>query len=107
MFSITELAADRSTVTVNYRSHEVTVAYRPSTYTTEFVVNQVGRQVAESLADLLDSWEVTGDDGEPLALTVENLRVLPFGLLSMIYNAVRNDAILGDLGEAQGNSAAG
>lgn len=50
------------------------------------------RRTAETLAELLEGWDITDDDEQPLPITVENLLALPVALLTATMLALGQDS---------------
>ena len=57
---------------------------------TQTVLAENAEQLAERLAELLVSWDVT-EDGEPIPPTKENLMTFPNALLGHIVTAIGED----------------
>lgn len=66
MPTLAELASDRATAKVDWYGHTITVAYRPNAYTYAVAARVAEMPVNEVFDLLVESWDLTGADGEPV-----------------------------------------
>lgn len=98
--SIADLTRPTRTVTVDYDGNIVNLTYSPGRLTpaVEARLNQANEQnrpasgVADELAKIIVSWDVTGDDGKPLAVTADLLHEFPTRFLLACVSAIGGDA---------------
>lgn len=85
------------TTTAHTQYGEVSITYMPSAYTAgiELLLAEAESKPAQTLVDLVKhlviAWDIESDDGQPLAITQENLMMLPLDLLADILRAVTKD----------------
>ena len=109
-----KISAILRSIRVDYFGEVITVTYKPDGMTpakeaelarlrleaeehrngdgedTQAILAGNAEQLAERLAELLVSWDIT-DDGEPLPPTKENLMTFPNALLGHIVTAIGED----------------
>lgn len=78
--SVHALALNEATVNLEWNGQHFTVAYRPSVFTSKFqkdylkVIKKTetdAESVAWWISRIVISWDIMGDDGQPLPLTEE------------------------------------
>lgn len=89
--TLADLAADRRTIPVKYFDHEAELTYRPSLYTGEMFSRLNVMPTAQFIAELVEKWDVLGDDGEPLALDADVVSTLPIGFLRVVADSIIED----------------
>lgn len=85
MVSIRDLSNDKRDIVVTYGEHKISVTYRPSTITDEFLERHRTDSMAASIAEAVDAWDVVDDDGQPFPLTLERLATLPIALMRRVW----------------------
>lgn len=96
---LSELRANVRTVAIPVDGDVLNVTYRPSGITPEVEdrldeatsKQRIGESLMTLLAAALVSWDLLGDDGKPLPVTVETMRVLPLSFLAKLVQAVTAD----------------
>ncbi len=99
--SIAALAANRRTVNIDFDGDTLKVVYRPSAINAaqehrELEDKAVGKYVLSiihTLTETIVSWDLLGDDGQPLPLTEDALKPLGIDILSKISSAIIADAL--------------
>lgn len=91
--SLADLVADRRTITVAYKGHEVSVTYKPAAYTGE--VARTGLPYLEFVVALVESWDLVDGD-TPVAVDEETVGSLPQAFLKAVSVAIIGDASLGE-----------
>jgi len=98
---LSALVADRRTLTVPFGDDALTLTYRPSAVN----ATQEARELAErakgehlkaqanSLAEIVTSWDVTDDDGKPLAPTAEVIGGLGLEVATRLMRAILADLL--------------
>lgn len=102
--SFGDLARDERSITVKLKDggldgEEVNVCYRPSAYTPEhesrvakmFSENLPAGALAESLAGVVVSWDVLGEDGKAMGVTLGELNRTPSWFLVVLSDAIGDD----------------
>jgi hypothetical protein len=98
---LSELVNDSKTVSVAVGDHVVNIAYRPNaitmpallrldTMSTATAAEQV-EIMADMLANFIARWDILGDDNQPIPVTTVTLKALPYRLIMLIMDAIRND----------------
>lgn len=90
------IAGSESTLTVPFGPDRLSVSYRPAAVTAALIeqlasVDQdapIGDAVLRPLSQLLVSWDLTTNDGEPIPTTVDGLRRVPLTILTRVAEAV-------------------
>jgi len=78
-------------LTIDVDGEQLNVTYRPSVITGEFIQQFERGTFAEGydlLARALVSWDLLGDDNEPLPITEETLAKLPLDAVVLLYRAM-------------------
>jgi hypothetical protein len=95
---LSQVLADRSSVTVPFGEHSLKVTYKPHVYTPKFqseadraAQGEDTDRLSAMLSPLLDSWDLTDDDGKMITLDVASLRSLPIKILSDVLLAILRD----------------
>lgn len=94
---LSEIFSTSKTVEVTIGDGKLAVTYRPDAVTPELVdrMNNTGsapgEAIATSVVELVESWDLTDNDGQPYPLTVEAVRKLPVSFLSSVTNAITDD----------------
>lgn len=94
---LSEIFSEVKTVTLPVGDGTLELGYRPSAITPELVdrmngsSSAPGEAIAQSVCDLVDSWDLTDDEGKPYPLTAEAVRKLPISFLASITKAVTED----------------
>jgi hypothetical protein len=96
---LTDLVADRATVSVPFEGAALRVTYRPGAITPKVQASVFKAQrdqdleagLCRPLSGLLVRWDLTDDDGEPMATTPEALAELPAQLLLRVLEAITDD----------------
>lgn len=99
--SISALTANRRTVSIDFGGETLKVTYRPSAINAvqearELEDKEKGQHVlsmVRTMIETIESWDLLGDDGKPLALTEDNLKPLGIDILSQISRAIVTDAL--------------
>lgn len=100
--TLTEIAAARRTVTVTWSGFSIDVTYRMSERT--FAAQAKDAEWLDRLVALIDTWDITRDDGTAAPVTRKTLDKLPVPLLLAISTAIGEDD---GVGEALASSDAG
>jgi hypothetical protein len=112
-FSLSDLNKKTRTVTVEYLGESAQVVYRPNNMTLRAQIvagsltmmargGELGGQtigeataafsdLASSLVDLIVSWDILSEDGDPLPVTRDTVKALPLNLTVAIFSAIMND----------------
>lgn len=106
MPDITELVADRRTITVPGEHAVLTVTYRPTAFSVavEEMLTQAQQDTSRIavllrvLEDLIVEWDLTRN-GKPVPVKAETLRQLPNRLLARIFRAIVEDHAAGEAGD--------
>jgi len=77
-----EIGEDRLSLEFKTEFYTPAVASKISTST-----SAIAAQV-EVMADAIVSWDLLGDDGEPMPITVETLSAIGLGIINTIYQAM-------------------
>ncbi len=84
--------------------------YRPAAITGKMVIaiNSLTETVAiadfcADAAAVLASWDLLGEDGEPVPITPESLQTIPWGVLCIVFNDAMSKA--GEVKAAQATGA--
>lgn len=96
--SMADLTKTTRSIAVDYDGHTVNIIYAPGRLTpaVEARLNQANEQnrpasgVADELAKIIVSWDVTDAAGKPLAVTAELLHEFPTVLLWAVTAAIRD-----------------
>ena len=99
--SLSALTADRRTVRVPFGDDTLTLTYRPSAVNAkqearELEEREKGQHLmaqARSLAEIVESWDVLGDDGQPLPVSAEVLAGLGLDVTSKLTRAILDDLL--------------
>lgn len=99
---LSDLIRDERNLAVNVGDEILNVTYRPSGFTAaaeEKYLDAIERRrvnmaFVEALCEILTSWDLV-QDGEPVSITLESLKMLPAKLLSDIFMAIVEDNRLG------------
>lgn len=67
---------------------KITIKYRVNAFTPALVESD--GSVSEALVTLVDSWDLTQNQ-EPVPLTLEGLKLVPFGVQRAIWRAIYGD----------------
>lgn len=103
---LANLASKTDTATFNFQGDECTIVYRPNWITPERQAALSAAQ-AEGKADeqfralvigLIESWDVLGDDGQPVPVTDEWIGALPYSFLTACITAAVEAATAGEAG---------
>jgi len=98
---LSALVSDRRTLTVPFGDDSLSLTYRPSSVN----ATQEARELAErakgehlkaqatSLAEIITSWDVLGDDGKPLAPTAEVIGGLGLEVTTRLMRAILADLL--------------
>jgi hypothetical protein len=84
-------------ITVEFEGEKFAVEYKPVAITPSFNERFLSDDVKVStylvayIVEVVDSWELTDDDGIPLALTMEVVANIPTILLDAIFGAINED----------------
>jgi hypothetical protein len=96
---LADLVRDEREIAVDVQGEVLNVVYRPSSITPEsqdvfyerIEKNRTGTALAEILSQRLVSWDLVGNDGEVIDVSVESLRKIPVDVLAFVSNAVITD----------------
>lgn len=96
---IYQINEETRTCQVIYGDEVGHIEYKLAAYTpeledrvqTDIESNRPSGAMAEALAGLLVSWDVLGDDGDPLPIDRPTLRSLPARFLTAIFEAIKAD----------------
>lgn len=99
--SLSALTADRRTVTIPFGDDVLTVVYRPSAINAiqeareleDREKGQVLRSQARSLAEVIASWDVVDEEGQPLPVSEDVLAALGIDVASKINRAILDDLL--------------
>jgi hypothetical protein len=99
--SISALAANRRTVNIDFSGETLRVTYKPSAINAsqeerELADKETGHHVLSiirTLTETIVSWDLLGEDGQPLPLTEDALKPLGIDILSQISRAIVRDAL--------------
>ena len=115
---LSALTADRRTLKIEFGDDALSVTYRPSA----FNVKQEAREneekgrgehiaaQARSLAEIIASWDLLGEDGKPVPPTAEVIGSLGLDVTSKITRAILDDLLPNPkkgAGSPNGSAAAG
>lgn len=83
----------RVEVEIEGSDERVGVVYRPAALTADAVRIIVDPESTDDdarkvLSEILESWEIEGNDGEPYATTPEAIGALPLEFVGMVVNAI-------------------
>lgn len=98
---LSELVNDAKVVTVTIGDHSVNISYRPNavtmpallrldTMTSATPAEQV-EIMAVLLADFIGAWDILGEDDKPIPVTVDTLKAMPYRLIMLIMDAIKQD----------------
>lgn len=93
------LRDDRKTFQMPVGDETLTITYRPNAITTalEDAIHDLakdqrgGAGLAKMLSEAVVSWDLLGDDDQPVPLTEAGLRPLPIAFLSQVATAIGMD----------------
>jgi hypothetical protein len=99
---LSEIIADEKKVTVTLGQHSIVIGYRPNAITMPMLVSiermQAGRDteeamtaMAELLCTFIGSWDITDESDTPIPVTVEAVQRLPWRLILLLMQAVKED----------------
>jgi len=96
---IGDLSKDVRDISFVFADETINLSYKVGKYTGDAELRlseaQTDKQPVNGLVNLLDgmlvSWDVLEDDGEPMMVTLENLRRLPVTFLADMTNAITED----------------
>lgn len=99
--SLAALTADRRTVKVPFGDDTLSLTYRPSAVNAkqearELEEREKGQHLmaqARSLAEIVESWDVTDDKGTPLPVSAEVLAGLGLDVTSKLTRAILDDLL--------------
>ncbi len=99
--SISALTANRRTVNIDFSGETLKVTYRPSAINAaqeerELADRETGHHVMSIIRTLIEnivSWDLLGEDGQPLPLTEDALKPLGIDVLQTISNSIVRDAL--------------
>lgn len=99
--SLSALTADRRTVKVPFGDDTLTLTYKPSAVNAkqearELEEREKGQHLlaqAKSLAEIVESWDVTDDKGKPLPVSEEVLAGLGLDVTSKLTRAILDDLL--------------
>lgn len=92
---ISQAVAEASDIEVPFGSEVLRVRYRPLTYTvremTEIRESQDEGRIVDTMLRLLESWDLTQDDGTPVPIDADALRDVPTHIFAGILKAVAKE----------------
>lgn len=96
---LSQLLRDERSVTLDVDGESLPITYRPSGITPETEEaflggterNRSGGAMASLLSDVLVSWGLEGEDGEPYPIDEDSLRRLPIPFLGDVLGAIFED----------------
>jgi len=99
--SIAALAANRRTVKVDFNGETLTLTYRPSVINAkqeareleERAAGQHVQSMANSLAEIIESWDVVDDKGKPVPVSVELLSTFGLDVLQKMTREIIGDLL--------------
>lgn len=98
---VSALTADRRTVKVSFGDDALTLTYRPSAVNAvqearELEDREKGQHLmaqARSLAEIVVSWDLQDDDGQPLPVSADVLAPLGLDFTSKVTRAILDDLL--------------
>ncbi len=105
---IAELLNDERTITLTIGGQEGKVTYRPGAMTPELemrVSQDTEMAVLEIVSEAVATWDVIGEDGQPIETDVDTLMTLPSEVVTETFKAIMHD--LADRREERKNSGDG
>jgi hypothetical protein len=110
---LADLIRDERTLTVRVAAGELEITYRPSAFTAaaeekylDAIENKrVNLAYAQALSEILTGWDLTRD-GEPVPITLDELKHLPAEFLAEVFLAIVQDNRMGGK-ETRKNSGGG
>lgn len=98
---LSQLIADRRTVKVPFGDDALTLTYKPSAVNAvqesreleDREKGQILRSQARSLAEVIESWDIVGEDGKTLPVSEEVLSALGIDVTSKINRAIIEDLL--------------
>ena len=96
---LSQVGKQQKTATVAYDGETVDIVYRPGAFTprVEARINEaqkdstVSQELAQILSEVIISWDVLDDDGQPLPPTIDLLMDLPLAFLSAVSVGIGED----------------
>lgn len=95
---LADLRKETRPITFEFAGEPVTVSYSPGAFTPELEdeanlaeANHQLRAMAQMLSKILVAWDVMGDDGQALPVTLELLRAMPAQFLAAILKGIMDD----------------
>jgi hypothetical protein len=95
---LSAILADRRTLEIPFGEDVLIVVYAPSLVTPRNISVALDQEddnqsqaVVELLVTLIEEWDLTGDDGQPVAISAETLEILPVRFLSDVLVAITGD----------------
>lgn len=116
---LSELVNDSKIVTVAIGEHSINIRYRPNTITMPALLRletinsatlaQQMEIMAELLAEFIGDWDILGEDDTPVPVTVDTIKAMPYRLIELIMQAIKDDTEAATLEKKalSANSAAG
>ena len=98
---VSALITDRKTTGIDFDGETLSVTYRPSAINAaqeerelaDKATGHVVLAVNKSLAEMIVSWDLQDDEGNPLPVDEETLRPLGIDVVQRIYNGIIRDAL--------------
>jgi len=106
---LSEVKSERKKVVMDFDDlGSLNVTYIPGALTPETedelvaVMNEPGQSkfICDLLCKLIEDWDLEGDDGAPIPLTLEGLKPVPINFLGGVLEKIQQDM---NPGEAQGD----
>lgn len=105
--TLSQLAEYRKVVTVEYADEQVKIWFKPGVVTPELTDKLTAKRPdgdtesnTKGLTDFLllslDSWDVLGEDGKPLAPSLDLIGKMPIEFLNAIFNAIMRSMQAGE-----------
>lgn len=93
--NVKTLAAKVNDLETEFAGSKVNIKYRSGIITPEWEAKYKGKPdgVYQQAAEMIESWDVEGDDGKPFPTDIKSLKTLPVEFIAHVVNACANDLV--------------
>ena len=93
--NVKTLAAKVNPLTTEFAGEEVNLRYRSGIITPEWEQKYKGKPdgVYQQASEIIEEWDVQGDDGKPFPTDLDSLKTLPVEFIGHIVSACANDLV--------------